>query len=86
MIRRSWMLVSFLAATIVILAGPDQPEQAIDTERSFPSRFMSEKRACCPRPLCLDSHGHLSGVHELARSRSRSAQLAGETPIARCLS
>ena len=34
MIRRSWMLVSFLAAAIVILADPDQPEQAIDTERS----------------------------------------------------
>ena len=35
MIRISWMLVSYLAAAIVILAGPDQPEQAIDTERSF---------------------------------------------------
>ena len=34
MIRISWMLVSYLAAAIVILAGPDQPEQAIDTERS----------------------------------------------------
>jgi hypothetical protein len=35
MIRISWMLVSYWAAAIVILAGPDQPEQAIDTERSF---------------------------------------------------
>jgi hypothetical protein len=35
MIRISWLLVSYLAAAIVILAGPDQPEQAIDTERSF---------------------------------------------------
>jgi hypothetical protein len=35
MIRISWMLVSYSAAAIVILAGPDQPEQAIDTERSF---------------------------------------------------
>jgi len=34
MIRISWMLVSYLAAAIVILAGPDQLEQAIDTERS----------------------------------------------------
>ena len=34
MIRISWMLVSYLAAAMVILAGPDQPEQAIDTERS----------------------------------------------------
>jgi hypothetical protein len=34
MIPISWMLVSYLAAAIVILAGPDQPEQAIDTERS----------------------------------------------------
>ena len=34
MIRVSWMLFSNLAAAIVILAGPDQPEQAIDTERS----------------------------------------------------
>ena len=34
MIRISWLLVSYLAAAIVILAGPDQPEQAIDTERS----------------------------------------------------
>jgi hypothetical protein len=33
MIRISWLLVSHLAAAIVILAGPDQPE-AIDTERS----------------------------------------------------
>jgi hypothetical protein len=29
MIRISWLLVSYLAAAIVILAGPDQPEQAI---------------------------------------------------------
>jgi polyisoprenoid-binding protein YceI len=35
MIRISWLLVSYLAAAIVILAGPDQPEQAIDTEHSF---------------------------------------------------
>ena len=35
MIRISWLLVSYLAASMVILAGPDQPEQAIDTERSF---------------------------------------------------
>jgi hypothetical protein len=35
MIRISWLLVSHLAAAIVILAGPDQPEQVIDTERSF---------------------------------------------------
>jgi hypothetical protein len=35
MIRISWLLVSYLAAAMVILAGPDQPEQAIDTERSF---------------------------------------------------
>src|SRR5271154_7133752 len=35
MIRISWLLVSFLGAAIVILAGPHQPEQAIDTERSF---------------------------------------------------
>src|ERR1700675_1530576 len=35
MIRISWMLVSYLAAATVILAGPDQPEQPIDTERSF---------------------------------------------------
>jgi hypothetical protein len=34
MIRISWLLVSYLAAAIVIFAGPDQPEQAIDTERS----------------------------------------------------
>jgi hypothetical protein len=34
MIRISWLLVSYLAAAIVILAGPDQPEQAIDIERS----------------------------------------------------
>jgi hypothetical protein len=34
MIRISWILVSYLAAAIVILAGPDQLEQAIDTERS----------------------------------------------------
>lgn len=34
MIRISWMLVSYLAAAIVIFAGPDQPEQAIDAERS----------------------------------------------------
>ena len=34
MIRISWPLVSYLAAAIVILAGPDQPEQAIETERS----------------------------------------------------
>jgi hypothetical protein len=34
MIRISWLLVSYLAAAIVVLAGPDQPEQAIDTERS----------------------------------------------------
>jgi len=34
MIRISWMLVSYLAAAMVILAGPDQPEQAIDIERS----------------------------------------------------
>jgi len=34
MIRISWLLVSYLAAAMVILAGPDQPEQAIDTERS----------------------------------------------------
>jgi hypothetical protein len=34
MIRISWMLASYLAAVIVILAGPDQPEQAIDTGRS----------------------------------------------------
>ena len=34
MIRISWILVSYFPA-IVILAGPDQPEQAIDTERSF---------------------------------------------------
>ena len=34
MIRISWLLVFYLAAAIVILAGPDQPEQAIDTERS----------------------------------------------------
>src|ERR1700693_3087569 len=35
MIRISWrMLVSYLAAAVVILAGPDQLEQAIDTERS----------------------------------------------------
>ena len=33
--RISWMLVSYLTPAIVILAGPDQPEQAIDTERSF---------------------------------------------------
>ena len=37
MIRISWLLVSFLGAAIVILAGPHQPEQAIDTERSFGS-------------------------------------------------
>jgi hypothetical protein len=35
MIRIFWLLVSYLAASMVILAGPDQPEQAIDTERSF---------------------------------------------------
>ena len=35
MIRSSWLLVSYLAAAMVILAGPDQPEQAIDTERGF---------------------------------------------------
>jgi polyisoprenoid-binding protein YceI len=35
MIRISWMLVSYLAAAIFILAGSDQPDQAIDTERSF---------------------------------------------------
>jgi hypothetical protein len=34
MIRISWMLVSYLAAAFVIVAGPGQPEQAIDTERS----------------------------------------------------
>jgi hypothetical protein len=34
MIRISWLLVFYLAASMVILAGPDQPEQAIDTERS----------------------------------------------------
>jgi hypothetical protein len=34
MIRISWLLVFYLAAAIVILAGPDQPEQAIETERS----------------------------------------------------
>jgi hypothetical protein len=34
MIRISWLLVSYLAAAMVILAGPDQPEQAIDTEGS----------------------------------------------------
>ena len=34
MTRISWLLVSYLAAAIVILAGPDQPEQAIDIERS----------------------------------------------------
>jgi YceI-like domain len=34
MIRISWMLVSYLAATFVIVAGPGQPDQAIDTERS----------------------------------------------------
>jgi hypothetical protein len=34
MIRISWILVSYFPA-IVILAGPDQPEQAIDIERSF---------------------------------------------------
>jgi len=34
MVRISWMLVSYLAAAVVILAGPDQPEQAIDTGRS----------------------------------------------------
>jgi hypothetical protein len=34
MICISWLLVSHLTAAIVILAGPDQPEQAIDTERS----------------------------------------------------
>jgi YceI-like domain len=34
MIRISWMLVSYLAAAFVIFAGPSQPEQAIDTERS----------------------------------------------------
>jgi archaellum component FlaG (FlaF/FlaG flagellin family) len=31
MTRISWMLDSYLAAAIAILAGPDQPEQAIDT-------------------------------------------------------
>ena len=35
MIRISWALGLSLAAPIVILAGPDQPEKAIDTERSF---------------------------------------------------
>jgi hypothetical protein len=49
MIRISWLLVSHLAAAIVILAGPDQPEQAIDTGAVL-SRFMSGKRACSPRP------------------------------------
>ena len=34
MIRISWLLVSHFAAAIVILAGPDQPKQAIDTGRS----------------------------------------------------
>jgi hypothetical protein len=34
MIRISWLLVSCLAVAMVILAGPDQPEQAIDTVRS----------------------------------------------------
>ena len=34
MIRISWMLVSYLAAVIVILAGADPPERVIDTGRS----------------------------------------------------
>ena len=34
MIRIPWMLVSYLAAVFVILAGPDQPERFIDTGRS----------------------------------------------------
>jgi hypothetical protein len=33
MIRISWLLVFYLAAAIVILAGPDQPEQAIGKAR-----------------------------------------------------
>jgi hypothetical protein len=49
MIRISWMLVSYLAAAMVILAGPDQPEQAIDTERSSLT-VHSEKRGCSPPP------------------------------------
>src|SRR5579862_9192967 len=49
MIRISWMLVSYLAAAIVIFAGPDQPEQAIDTERSCLTVHVG-KAACSPRP------------------------------------
>jgi hypothetical protein len=49
MICISWMLVSYLAAAMVILASPDQPEQAIDTERSSLT-VHSEKRGCSPPP------------------------------------
>ena len=48
MIRISWLLVSYLAAAIVILAGPDQPEQAIDIERS--SLTVHVGKAGSPRP------------------------------------
>ena len=34
MIHTSWLLVSYLAAAIVILAGADPPERVIDTGRS----------------------------------------------------
>jgi len=44
MIRISWLLVSYLAAAIVILAGPDQPEQAIDTARMRIEGFRRERR------------------------------------------
>jgi len=42
MIRISWVFGIYLAAAIAILAGSDQPEQAIDTERSFLTIYVGK--------------------------------------------
>jgi hypothetical protein len=63
MIRISPMLVSYLAAVIVVLAGPDQREQAIDTERSSLTVHVG-KRACSPR---------LTNTGSMPRSQAESS-------------
>jgi hypothetical protein len=53
MIRISWLLVFNLAAAIVILAGPDQPEQAIDTERNSLTVHVGKAGLLAAGPLCF---------------------------------
>ena len=91
MIRISWMLVSYLAAAIVILAGPDQPEQAIDTERSSLTVHVGKAGLLSAAahehwvnaPIVAGADQELLGVHGVTLTRLLYERCAAFGKVAR---